>query len=90
MPTEASDLLCQALLFFSLNFWSWGQGNSGRGVGVLLSQVPRDPEATAPPLTWDSEGLRVSRRGRGRRLVLGKHHTWGPFRGKVTVLREAS
>ena len=39
-----------------------------------LSQVPRDPEATASLLTWDSEALGVGRRARGRRLVLGKHH----------------
>ena len=56
----------------------------------MLSQVPREPEAIASPLTWDSEVFRVLRRGRGRRLVLGNHHTWGPFRGKVTVLHEAS
>ena len=30
VPTEASDLLCQAFLFICLDFWSWGQGNSGQ------------------------------------------------------------
>lgn len=75
VPTEASDLPCQAFLFLCLDFWSWGQGDSGQegGVGVRLSQVSREPKATASP-DLGQQRARVGRRGRGRRLVLGKHH----------------
>lgn len=42
VPIEASDLLCQALLFFCLDFWSWGQGDSGRvGCGARCPGNPK-------------------------------------------------
>ena len=51
VPTEASDLLCQALLFFSLDFWSWGQGDSGRGAGGVAE--PGAPGTRSNSITSD-------------------------------------
>lgn len=59
VPTEASHLFCQAFLFLCLDFWSWGQGDSGQEGG---GAEPGAPGSRSNSITSDL-GQRSSRGG---------------------------